>query len=408
MSVERDTAVFAAYHANVEDYLLAISGDLCLVFVIKLIIEFMENNGVAFVLDNFEKALRLCKSSQEHKDVYRRISFEYTCIKNIKYTGNMIDHFEKFRGGNHKYAEDFAFLRNYGLLPNEEMSDYLKEHYPDEVNNKKTIDDLRIGETLSNGEIMQLFGVKYQGCERYSSKYNHMVLISDKSLNYNIVDDSKGTVDFALHSGDVNLPENRRLINFKQSQMKIYVFEYRDTNKFRYFGEVAVSGDVYQNRDNNHLMIPLARVDSSPNGDINRLELLTVKTSRRALTLPPPSGDEIVRKQTSSTDRDQAVKAYTRHRANGCCDLCGKKAPFTGSDGYPFLECHHIIYIKNGGPDRIYNTAALCPNCHKKIHNLKNAGDRNKIVLKLREYLKNDTEHPENLKFFNDLFGFKE
>ncbi|MBC6002989.1 HNH endonuclease [Paeniclostridium sp. NSJ-45] len=67
-------------------------------------------------------------------------------------------------------------------------------------------------------------------------------------------------------------------------------------------------------------------------------------------------------------DRDQYVVEYTRRRANGICELCGNEAPFKNSKGEPYLEVHHIVWLSRGGDDTIENTAALCPNCHRKMH----------------------------------------
>lgn len=66
--------------------------------------------------------------------------------------------------------------------------------------------------------------------------------------------------------------------------------------------------------------------------------------------------------------RDPYIAEYARRRANGICQLCGVPAPFNRSDGTPYLESHHIVWLSSGGEDSIENTAALCPNCHRKMH----------------------------------------
>lgn len=65
--------------------------------------------------------------------------------------------------------------------------------------------------------------------------------------------------------------------------------------------------------------------------------------------------------------RSPHIAAYAKRRANGYCDLCGKKAPFD-VNGAPFLECHHIDRLADNGEDSIFNTVALCPNCHRRTH----------------------------------------
>ncbi|MFB9246088.1 HNH endonuclease [Massilia antarctica] len=66
--------------------------------------------------------------------------------------------------------------------------------------------------------------------------------------------------------------------------------------------------------------------------------------------------------------RDPAVKAWVLKIADGICEGCDMPAPFTGSDGFPYLEVHHIMPLASHGSDKPSNTAALCPNCHRRCH----------------------------------------
>lgn len=66
--------------------------------------------------------------------------------------------------------------------------------------------------------------------------------------------------------------------------------------------------------------------------------------------------------------RDPKVKAWVLKRANGICELCKQPAPFTSTDGLPYLEAHHVRPLAEGGPDTPSNTVAVCPNCHKELH----------------------------------------
>lgn len=81
----------------------------------------------------------------------------------------------------------------------------------------------------------------------------------------------------------------------------------------------------------------------------------------------------------SSYARDQYVREYALQRAQGICQLCGKPAPFTGKNGKPYLQVHHIEALSEGGADTIYNTVALCPNCHCKMHEVEDESDVNKL-----------------------------
>lgn len=67
--------------------------------------------------------------------------------------------------------------------------------------------------------------------------------------------------------------------------------------------------------------------------------------------------------------RNPDVVAETLLRADGKCEGCKSDAPFTrAKDGTPYLEVHHMILLANGGEDSLENTAALCPNCHRRFH----------------------------------------
>ena len=78
--------------------------------------------------------------------------------------------------------------------------------------------------------------------------------------------------------------------------------------------------------------------------------------------------------------RNSKVAAYTKIRAAGICQLCGLPAPFKDKDGEPFLENHHLVWLSRGGTDTIYNTCALCPNCHRKMHILDMQEDIDKLI----------------------------
>lgn len=61
-----------------------------------------------------------------------------------------------------------------------------------------------------------------------------------------------------------------------------------------------------------------------------------------------------------------------------------EKCHFLLSDGRPYLEAHHVIPLAEGGPDIIENMVALCPNCHRKMHVLKQKED-NEILKKIAQ-----------------------
>lgn len=83
-------------------------------------------------------------------------------------------------------------------------------------------------------------------------------------------------------------------------------------------------------------------------------------------------------------ERDPRVVAYVLDRAKGICEACESPAPFSRSDGSPYLEVHHILPLAQDGPDTVENCAALCPNCHRAIHS---ADNKSELSAKLFERL---------------------
>ena len=77
--------------------------------------------------------------------------------------------------------------------------------------------------------------------------------------------------------------------------------------------------------------------------------------------------------------RNADIVAQSRSRAKGICQLCNQPAPFIDKNGEPYLEVHHIVWLSQGGSDTLDNTAALCPNCHSRMHHLDKPEDVEKL-----------------------------
>lgn len=107
-----------------------------------------------------------------------------------------------------------------------------------------------------------------------------------------------------------------------------------------------------------------------------------IKEARKKASMP-----SVIKAQVKVYNRDPKIAASVKIRANGHCQLCGQKAPFNDESGTPYLECHHIKWLSNGGMDSIDNCVALCPNCHRKMHILNNAGDIDFLKAKAAEEL---------------------
>lgn len=84
---------------------------------------------------------------------------------------------------------------------------------------------------------------------------------------------------------------------------------------------------------------------------------------------------QVTETETKQYKRNEFIAEYAKRRACGLCELCRKKAPFLKKNGEPYLEIHHIKWLCDGGADSIQNTVALCPNCHRKMHNAPETAD---------------------------------
>ncbi|MGA2250576.1 HNH endonuclease [Terracidiphilus sp.] len=93
---------------------------------------------------------------------------------------------------------------------------------------------------------------------------------------------------------------------------------------------------------------------------LNRQELREIALSRSRKNVSAQVRKILIRR------RNQVIRRYVLARAEGKCEGCLNPAPFTGVNGEPFLEAHHVKRLSQEGPDSIRYVIALCPNCHRR------------------------------------------
>jgi 5-methylcytosine-specific restriction endonuclease McrA len=94
--------------------------------------------------------------------------------------------------------------------------------------------------------------------------------------------------------------------------------------------------------------------------------------------------------------RDPNVRAWVLAEAAGRCELCHSYGPFDRGDGTDFLEVHHVVFLKDGGPDTIENAVALCPNCHRECHHgLDLEGIEKKLCEEIKRRERDSDDEPE-------------
>lgn len=265
---------------------------------------------------------------------------------------------------------------------------------------------LKVGETISNNRLVEVFKCNRQSGIRRSLETNTLVLVSKHVASRRKIYDDR-MIDGIYHYTGMGVNGNQRL-DFMQNKtiaesdtngIDMHFFEVFKAGEYIYMGRVKLAEGPYQARqkdENNNerdvWIFPLKLLDQDDPGaiiDKAVIDELYIEQGRAAVQLDDSHlkilaegyGSEASFRsvKTRTYVRSQYIAEYTRRRAMGMCELCKKPAPFKDLKGKPYLESHHIDWLSNNGPDRIENTAALCPNCHKRMHVLNNEDDVDRL-----------------------------
>ncbi len=126
---------------------------------------------------------------------------------------------------------------------------------------------------------------------------------------------------------------------------------------------------------------PESTLAGAAHRDTTNLQELRTKAIAASTGAPNMSGRDGLR---TYFQRSASVRVYVLARACGVCESCKQQAPFNRVDGSPYLEPHHTKRISDGGPDHPRWVAAICPNCHCRIHH---GNDGAEINDALEQYL---------------------
>lgn len=268
----------------------------------------------------------------------------------------------------------------------------------------KSLENLNPGNILTNEELCDVFGCGNSGGMRRAKRTNSLVLVSSHVKS--IYDDRwDGNILYYTGmgtKGDQSLffQQNKTLSESKNNGVDIYLFESFKINEYIYLGLVELIDKPFQeeqldeNGNSRKVYIFLLRLITGEHYiDHVSAKIWQEKKEKIAKTLSlaelklraSKSHSNCTSYQTTMKQfaRNENVIEYAKRLAAGVCQLCDKSAPFKDAKGKPYLETHHIHWLVNGGDDTVENTIALCPNCHKRMHILKEEKDITKLLNKI-------------------------
>ncbi len=259
---------------------------------------------------------------------------------------------------------------------------------------------LQPGETINNAALTEIFQCSSQGGMRRSLKTNTLVIVSNHTKKlYEDRWDSSGVLHYTGMGMDgdqqIDFAQNKTLAESNRNGVDVYLFEVFQSGLYTFIGKVELASTPYQEQqpDKNGVVrtvwiFPVRLADRNVEVSLS-LNLIKEKEERRRREAKRLTDSELGKRvefssskslarsvTTSYYERNPYVAELAKRRARGTCQLCGNPAPFRDKQGNPYLESHHIEWLSQGGEDSVWNTVALCPNCHTKMHVLALKNDK--------------------------------
>lgn len=195
---------------------------------------------------------------------------------------------------------------------------------------------------------------------------------------------------------------NKAILTHLEGKKSLHVFEYTRKAYVRYLGTAECLGyheEVRPDRegDDRTVFVFHLDIDSLPAGDevteppgmygkpeLSKLQSKSLKQLREEALKKPSGAATKKEKREFAYYRSEALKLYVVGRSGGVCEGCRKTAPFQTKSG-PYLECHHLHRLADGGPDHPRNVVAVCPNCHRRAHYAEDAKAFNEQLIQAAE-----------------------
>jgi 5-methylcytosine-specific restriction protein A len=254
----------------------------------------------------------------------------------------------------------------------------------------------QVGRKYNRWELHdELGGQRYSGISTPADRAMIFIFTGDSGEKYGYDDEflpddtfiytGEGTEgDMELESGNAAIRDHR------QSNEDLHLFESTDDPWIvTYVGQFEYKDHQWERLpdENGNLreairfrLAPIGGNEIAVEGDPEEIPLDELYD---AATRSSPEPRERQPSSTTGTAhlRSEVVKSFALRVADGICEGCEEEAPFIGEDGKPFLEVHHLQRLADGGPDHPDNVVALCPNCHRHVHQGRDGDDYNEQLI---------------------------
>jgi 5-methylcytosine-specific restriction protein A len=256
-----------------------------------------------------------------------------------------------------------------------------------------------IGQSYKRADLHKQYGGQRQGGISTPHKRPFLFLFTGKSGSHFGYEDSWQDGQFLYtgegQTGDMQFRAGNKAVREHSADGRaLHLFEQEKKGYVRYKGEFALSSFEYrEGTDRNqqprrtivfHLKAVSPEKDIEDNSlelrqgglelSVDELEAMRRKAYAAASEIPEANTKDGKRRYY---ERSADVRGYVLARSKGVCESCNKPAPFLRRNGTPYLEPHHTHLISESGPDHPRWVGAICPNCHREIHQGREGGKLN-------------------------------
>lgn len=258
--------------------------------------------------------------------------------------------------------------------------------------------DLQIGDSYHRRDELAVHGGTWQS-GIISSKDSPYVFIitADRGRDFGYVDEflDDGTFRYSGQGAEGDMDwrfVNRAIRDHERMGKEIHVFEKTGQSYMvRYRGEYEYEDHEWvQLEDKNENfrdailfeLVPVGGRTINVEGGLEEKSLEELYIDARSAA-PQSTSTSQSESGSSGSDynRSEIVKQFAKRSAEGICQGCREPAPFESKNGEPFLEVHHLKMLGDEGADHPDNVIALCPNCHRRVHEGKNGGQFNEELI---------------------------